>query len=72
MSIFDPVGWEALRPKWNGFLGEARSNFDVLRIFHILLEQKLELFNNMRDGVSGLPVESTVLRWKTYKQSQHR
>jgi hypothetical protein len=52
VGLFDPEGWETLRPKWNGYLSATRSQFDELRTFRSLLEQKLELFNNMRDGVS--------------------
>jgi len=50
--IFNPIGWEALQPRWNGLLTLTRKAIDELRAFHALLEQKLELFNNMKDSVS--------------------
>ena len=50
--IFNPVGWEALQPRWNGFLTMTRKEIDELRAYHALLDQKLELFNNMKDSVS--------------------
>jgi len=50
--IFNPIGWEALQPRWNGLLAGTRKSVDELRTFRVLLEQKLELFNNMKDSVS--------------------
>lgn len=52
VRVFDLVGFDDLQPRWEGMLAEIRSNLDYLRSYHILLSQKLELFNSIRDGVS--------------------
>ena|SRR6266513_1651792 len=50
--VFNPIGWEALQPHWDSLLTMTRKEIDELRTLHSLLEQKLELFNNMKDSVS--------------------
>ena len=49
--IFNPIGWEALQPHWDSLLTMTRKDINELRALHSLLEQKLELFNNMKDSV---------------------
>jgi len=46
-------GCEGLRPKWDEYLSDIRGNISDLRNLRLLLSQRLEFFNTLRDGVSG-------------------
>ena len=52
IEVFDLVGFDDLRHRWDDLVARIRSNVDELRSYHVLLSQKLELFNGMSDGVS--------------------
>jgi hypothetical protein len=52
IAAFDLQGCEGLRPRWDGYLSDIHSSISDLRTLQLLLAQRLELFNGMRDGVS--------------------
>jgi uncharacterized protein with von Willebrand factor type A (vWA) domain len=49
---FELIGLETLRDRWEGYLDTTRGHIAELRAFHVMLNQKLDLFNGMKDGVS--------------------
>lgn len=50
-NIFGLIGLDALRPRWDGHLSKSRGNIAELRSLTVLIDQKLDLFKEMKDGV---------------------
>ncbi|KAF2137333.1 uncharacterized protein K452DRAFT_236025, partial [Aplosporella prunicola CBS 121167] len=47
----ETTGSHALRQKWEEYIESVRSNISELKSLHLILSQKLDLFNSMRDGL---------------------
>ena len=44
---------ETLRQTWDGYLADMETSLNELRSMRTILRQKIETFDNMRNGVSG-------------------
>jgi hypothetical protein len=51
IHLFEPRGWDALRPKWESLIIDMRGHISELRHYRTLLSQKLDHFNNLRNEV---------------------
>lgn len=56
MDAFGLQACDGLRPRWDGLTSEIRSHISELRAMHLLLAQRLEFFNSMRDSVGLIDV----------------
>lgn len=52
ITTFEPIGFNL--PTWQERIGEVREYVDTLKSYQTLLTQRLDSFNNMRDGVSNI------------------
>lgn len=55
VAAFDTTGSDAFRQSWQEYIADIRQSTAEMKSMQILLAQKLELFNTIRDGVCGGP-----------------
>jgi hypothetical protein len=51
IRMFEFIGMDALRPRWNDYFYNIKGSIAELRTFTMRLDQYLGLFNRMKDGV---------------------
>ena len=52
IDYFDMRTGDALQDLWQGYISEISGYISDLRSLHLVLTQKLDLFKEMKDGVS--------------------
>lgn len=61
IQVFGLQGTDGLRPKWDEYHSGIRGHVSEMRTMRLLVAQRLEQFNEMRDGVGQCFVGKSAL-----------
>lgn len=62
IGVFGLQGCEGLRPRWDEYLSNIHAHVSEMKIMQLLVSQRLELFNDLRDAVIIICTLSSILK----------